>query len=263
MNLRIISIVLFLAASVTLAAQTEGKLNHTDSQGRKQGRWVSTYPDGTIRYEGFFRDDIPVGELRRYYENGTLWSLLEYSGDGNTVMAAIYYPNGFIASRGKFVNRKKEGKWLFFSPRIEGYLFNEEEYSEDRRNGLSVKYYPDSTIAEIRHYADDMRHGEWTMFRESGALMLRANHSYGILEGRYEVFFENGKPEMAGEYRNNLREGKWFIYGDDGTVRFEIDYFEGTALNRDLDIYETEYIEEIEAKYRGKIADPETSGEIW
>lgn len=259
----IISFCLLLAASAVLTAQTGESVNQTDRQGRKQGRWITTYPNENILYEGFFVDDVPAGEMKRYYEDETLMSVMDYDNDGKTVMATIYYPNGFIASKGRYVNRMKEGKWLFYSPRIEGYLFNEEEYTGNMKNGLSVKYYPDSTTAERIYYLNDIRHGEWIMYRENGTLMLKAGYSGGKLNGKYEVFFENGKPEMAGEYKNGLREGAWFIYKDDGTIRFEIEYLAGTPKNRDLDIYETEYIEEIEAKYKGKIADPETSGEIW
>ena len=40
-------------------------------------------------YDGFFKDDHPVGEFKRYYEDNTLKSVLIYSDDGKE--ADAYY----------------------------------------------------------------------------------------------------------------------------------------------------------------------------
>ena len=263
MYLRITAACLLAALSVLADAQTDTQVNRTDEKGKKQGPWIRKYPNGNIQYEGYFRDDHPVGEFKRYLEDNTLWALLVYSDDGREALATMFHPNGYVASRGKYVDQKKEGKWYFFSYRIENYRFNEEEYSANLKNGISIKYYPDSTIAEKISYLNDVKHGEWVLYRESGALMLRTSYVNGRLDGRYEAFFENGNPEFTGEYKNDLKEGLWHIYKEDGSVRFRIDYFAGTPKNRDLDIYETEYIDAVEAKYKGKIPDPERTGNVW
>jgi hypothetical protein len=39
------------------------QVNHTDAKGRKQGAWVKTYESGKKRYEGAFKDDVPVGHF--------------------------------------------------------------------------------------------------------------------------------------------------------------------------------------------------------
>ena len=122
MNLKIFTIASFLAISAIASCQTETEINKTDQQGRKQGHWIKKYPNENIMYDGFFKDDHPVGEFRRYYENKTLKSLLIYSSDGTEADATIYHPNGNISSKGKYINQMKEGKWQFFSAFINGYL---------------------------------------------------------------------------------------------------------------------------------------------
>ena len=82
-----------------------------------------------VMYDGFFKDDHPVGEFKRYYENNTLKSLLIFREDGKEADATIYHPNGYISSKGKYINQMKEGKWKFFSAIYNGYLISEELYS--------------------------------------------------------------------------------------------------------------------------------------
>ena len=79
MNLKIIISASLIAISSIALCQTETSINQTDSRGRKQGHWIKKYPDQTILYEGYFKDDHPVGEFRRYYEDKTLKSVLQFS----------------------------------------------------------------------------------------------------------------------------------------------------------------------------------------
>src|SRR5665811_1832943 len=148
MNLKIFTIVCFLAVSVIATCQTDSQINKTDQQGRKQGHWIKRYPNENILYDGFFKDDHPVGEFKRFFENQSLKSILLYSSDGREAKATIYHPNGNISSKGTYIVQMKEGKWQFFSEFINGYLICEEYYSGNLKNGPSLKFYPDSTVAE-------------------------------------------------------------------------------------------------------------------
>lgn len=260
--MRLFLSLLLIISSPGIMAQSGQMINNTDAEGRKQGKWIKEYPDGNILYEGSFKDDKPSGEFKRYYTDGTLQSLLVYSENGDEAAAAIYYPNGFIASKGRYVNKAKEGKWQFFSFVAEEILISEEEYSKGVRNGLSINYYPDRMVAVKQYYSNGVRHGEFLKYHNSGSVNLKASYVKGKLDGSFEAYFENGNPELNGQYKGDLKEGTWLIYKEDGTLRFKIEYAAGVAKNRDLDIYETEYIETLE-KNRVEINDPEKTGEIW
>ena len=66
-------------ADEELVEQIEkGELNVTDEDGLKQGKWTKVYPNGTMAYEVYFENDKPVGEYKRYHENGKLSSVLTY-----------------------------------------------------------------------------------------------------------------------------------------------------------------------------------------
>ena len=210
-------------------------------------------------YEGFFKNDHPVGEFRRFYENNTLKSLLVYTDNGTIADATIYHPNGNISSKGRYINQKKEGKWQFFSSFTEGYLISEENYSGNSRNGLSLKFYPDSTVAEKVNYVNDLRQGECIQYYPNGAVCLKSNYLNNQLNGKYEVWFETGNIQFSGQYKNNTRDGLWYIYTKDGILKYKLEYMYGVTKNRQLDIDESDYLDLLE-KNKGKIPDPEKTG---
>lgn len=159
MNFRIFITACLLIISAIASGQSDLGINQTDKQGKKQGHWIKKYPNENIMYEGFFKDDHPIGELKRYNENKSLKSVLIYSTDGRVATASIFHPNGRIAATGNYIDQKKDGKWQFFSDVFDKYLISEEFYSTNKKNGFSVKYFPDSRIAETLIYVNDLKHG--------------------------------------------------------------------------------------------------------
>lgn len=241
--------------------QNGNEINKTDLQGMKQGHWIKKYPNENVLYDGYFKNDHPVGEFKRYFEDEKLKSVLIYNSDGTEATATIYHPNGFIASVGKYVNQKKEGRWQFFSSITKGYLVCEELYSNNLKNGPSLKFYPDSTLAENVIYKNDIKQGEWIQYYPGGSICLKSNYVNGKLNGKFEVWFENGRIQYAGQYKNDSRDGMWYLYKIDGTIKYKIEYHDGITLDRQLDIDESENLDLLE-KNKGKIADPEKTGII-
>jgi|WetSurMetagenome_2_1015567.scaffolds.fasta_scaffold00357_19 antitoxin component YwqK of YwqJK toxin-antitoxin module len=261
MNLKILTIISLSAISAIAVSQTDASLNRTDPQGNKQGHWIKKYPNQVVMYDGFFKDNKPVGEFKRYYENSTILSVLIFNEAGTEAQATIYHPNGFVASKGKYINQKKEGKWQFFSAFINGYLICEEYYSGNMKNGLSVKMYTDSTVAEKINYINDVKQGEWTQYYPDGTICLKSTYLNGKINGKFEVWYENGKKQFSGQYVNETREGSWYIYNDEGTLKYKLEYTGGITNDRQLDIDESDYMDFLE-KNKGKIADPEKTGII-
>jgi len=69
---------LVLGTSLYVAAQSPPLVNQTDAGNLKQGYWERYYPNGKPMYQGYFRDDVPVGEMKRYYESGNLQAILDH-----------------------------------------------------------------------------------------------------------------------------------------------------------------------------------------
>jgi antitoxin component YwqK of YwqJK toxin-antitoxin module len=261
MNIKLIIIPLLSLISAVAICQTATDLNKSDQLGRKQGHWIKKNPDNTILYDGFFKDDHPVGEFKRYDENNVLKSVLIFSEDGKSADASIYHPNGFIASKGKYINQIKEGRWQFFSSIVNGYMICVEIYKSNKRNGPSQKFYIGGKIAELTNYVNDLRQGEWTQYNVDGSVCLRSSYKNGMLDGKYELWGENGKLELSGQYKNDSREGTWLIYKSDGSLRYKVEYIDGITKDKQLDIDLSDYMDLLE-KNKGKIADPEKTGVI-
>ena len=263
MNYKILAICICILLSVPCLSQSgQAALNQTDKDGKKQGHWIKKYPNGNILYDGYFVNDKPSGEFKRFYEDKPLKSVLIFSKDGTEARATLYYPNGLVASTGKYVNQLKEGKWRFFSVTSNDILISEVEYSVDKKNGPVVKYYSEGKVAEKLFYKNDLKHGECLKYYPDGTLTLKTNYINGKLDGKFEAFFENGRLEMLGQYKDNLREGQWIIYNKDGSLRFKTEYVSGVPDNRNIDIYQSAYIDSLE-RNKVRIADPEKTGEIW
>jgi len=261
MNLKIITIASLLAISPMATCQTETEINKTDQQGRKQGHWIKKYPNKSVSYNGFFKDNHPVGEFRRYSEDNTLKSILIYDDNGTEAEATIYHMNGYISSKGKYINQMKEGKWQFFSISINGCLICEEYYSGNLKNGPSIIFYPDSTVAEKITYINDIEQGEWVQYYPNGSICLKSNYLNGKINGRFEVWFENGQIEFSGQYKNNARDGLWYIYNKDGALKYKFEYLAGIIKDRQLNIDESDFLDFLE-KNMGRITDPEKTGVI-
>jgi antitoxin component YwqK of YwqJK toxin-antitoxin module len=261
MNLKIIAIAFLLAISAMAACQPEAEINKTDQQGRKQGHWIKKYPNQSVMYDGIFKDDHPIGEFKRFYEDKKLKSVLNYNDDGTEATAIIYHPNGYVSSKGKYVNQLKEGKWQFFSMDLDGYLICEEIYSKNLRNGPSLKFYPDGKLSETLNYVNDIKDGEWIQYYANGSQCLKSIYVKGKINGKFEVWFENGKIEFSGHYKNDLKEGLWYIYKKDGTLKYKIEYQAGYTKDRQMDIDESDFLDSLELN-KGKIADPEKTGVI-
>lgn len=244
------------AVHVSVFGQHDADVNVVDSDGRRQGRWVRYYEHGTVMYDGRFRDGYPDGLFVRFYGNGMRQSELAYSDSGTVADAVIYHPNGFVAARGRYVNRMKVGEWEFYSRFSDGYVMVREWYEDNMRNGVSVKMYEDGVVAERITYRNDTASGEWTKFYNSGSINLRTNVVDGMVDGRFEAWFDNGQLQFSGMYVNDRREGRWLIYGRDGALRYELNYSGGVTTDRGMDVDVDGYLDALE-RDAGKIPDPE------
>jgi antitoxin component YwqK of YwqJK toxin-antitoxin module len=262
MNLRNALIFFLLMMQLISFSQSADTINKTDNNGMKQGHWIKKYPNGHVQYNGYFKDNHPVGSFSRYFANDTLQSVLIYSSDGKEALATTYHQNGFIASKGKFVNQLKEGKWEFFSVSTNGFVVGEEEYKANIRNGISLKYYTGNTVAEKVLYISDVRNGEWIQYFPNGVTCLKGIYNSGKLHGPFEVFFDNGKPQYTGQYKEDMRDGIWKIFNYDGSLKYKIEYKSGVAGISEMTKKESDYLDALE-KNKGKIADPEKTGTIW
>lgn len=238
-------------------------VNQTDANGLKQGKWIKKFDNGNTLYEGTFRDNKPVGEFKRYYISGKLISVLNYHEEDDIVDAVFYHPNEYLAARGSYNNKNKEGKWTFYSAKKKDCIICIEHYSNNKKEGLSTKYHLNGNIAEELIYVNNQKHGEWKQYFTDGVCCIKSNYTNNKVNGKFETFHPDSSKEIVGRYVNDVREGDWQFFNDDGTLKRTIKYNKGIAENNsELIEEETRYLDMLE-KNGGKIKDPEKTGVVW
>ncbi|MBK9392312.1 MAG: hypothetical protein IPN68_19780 [Bacteroidetes bacterium] len=213
-------------------------------------------------YDGYFRDNYPEGEFKRYNQYGTLKSVLFYNNNGREADAKIYHPNGYIAAKGRYIDMKKEGLWQFYSEFTEGYIVSEETYSGNMRHGKSVKLYPDGTVAEKMNFVNDTAQGEWIKYFPDGSVSLKSAFLNGRINGKFAAWFDNHILQFSGEYVNDKRNGTWLINEKNGSLKYKIVYDNGVTNDHQMDIDSSDYLDSLEVN-KGRIPDPEKTGNIW
>lgn len=229
--------------------------NQRDASGRKQGYWEAVDRSGKLVYTGYFKDDKPVGEMKRYHPAGGVRVIMVYDNKSEKARARFFWQNGELAAEGNYINTKKDSVWLYYSyySKTVSYRIT---YTSGLRNGVSHGFYPNGQIAEEIHWNNDKKNGVWQQFFNNGRLKLSSSYENDQLEGPFTAYYPDGKKESEGVYRNGLPSGKWMHYDNNGTVMSGIEYENGQIINvEELEATEREFFKKIEAQ-KDRIPEP-------
>lgn len=78
------------------------------------GDYIDKYPNGVIKFNGFFRFGERHGQWMAFYENGIKWSECFYDKGKKHGATMVYYPNGKLQYSGWFKNDLKDSLWFFY-----------------------------------------------------------------------------------------------------------------------------------------------------
>jgi antitoxin component YwqK of YwqJK toxin-antitoxin module len=246
--------ILYILLLVPFLSVAQENLNQTDANGLRQGLWKRNYPNGRMMYEGFFTNDKPVGEWKRYHENGALRAILVHSENSDSVSAQLFDIAGKPAAEGTYINEQKAGKWQYFSV---GRKISEEEFDNGVKSGVSRIYYPSGELLEESEWKNDQKEGRYRAFYQTGKPFLECTYENNLRNGFCVTYFPSGAMEVDAFYQNDLPHGEWKYYTENEELRFTLIYDEGALLNPEV-LYEqeTKQLDELERKGKS-IADPE------
>jgi antitoxin component YwqK of YwqJK toxin-antitoxin module len=222
----------FLTALVLVAhwalAQPPLAPNSMDAQGRKQGAWSKTWPNGQLRYTGQFKDDRPVGEFKHFNDRGKIETVQQHAGDGIISRARHFYPDGSLMATGKYVRQQKDSTWNYYM--ADGQLKKVERYAAGHLHGEQVTYYPGGQMAEREQRVNGEMHGPSMSWFPDGKLKSEATYEKGEAEGRMVFYYPKGNREIEGNLVNGDRDGTWIYYNADGTIQLQILYARGQVV---------------------------------
>lgn len=210
-------------------AQPPADLNQTDMQGRKQGTWSKTWPNGKTRYMGQFSDDKPWGTFRHYGDDGALATVQHYAPDGVTSRATHYHPNGQVMAIGKYIGQQKDSTWNYFD--ANGRPQSVERYTNGKLEGERTVYHDNGQVAESTTFKAGVQHGPWRQFFASGKPKAKAEFVNGEAEGTMLWYYPDGGKEIEGKTVNGQRDGVWIYYNEDGTIQLTMAYKMGELVN--------------------------------
>lgn len=229
------------------------RINRTDNKGLKQGEWKDFYPNGTIKNERTFKNDL----LHGYYR--------EYDNRGKLVMTMLYDSGSIVRSRVEdetdieIANRYDQSGRLIYS----GPLRNKvpvgihREYSVDGKI-TNAFIYNDNGIKISEGIVDEAgnRNGRWKDFSQDGKLAAEGQYIDNRRTGTWKFYNSLEKPEQTGSYNNGRPDGLWKWYYENGALLREEEYFQGQR-----DGSYTEYSVSGEIIAQGTFTDGEANGE--
>jgi len=227
------------------------KVNQVDNKGRKQGVWKKIYQNGTTAYECKFKDDKPVGEYKRYHENGQVNALMMYDNKGYA-SAKIFDEDGNLVAEGFYSGKDKDSTWKYYT--IKKQLMAQESYKKGKKHGYSIVYGFDGNVYTHTRFIDGLENGIRKKYFPGAILKTEEKVTDGKLNGYCIIYNEDGTLAIKGNYKDNLKHGVWTYQG---TKKKEIEYVMGKAKNQDiLDSMETKQLNDYD-KQKDKFANPE------
>jgi antitoxin component YwqK of YwqJK toxin-antitoxin module len=228
-------------------------VNKIDKNGRKQGFWKKVYPNGVVAYEVYFKDDKPTGTHKRYHENGKLMAKMVFDGNGEWADAELFNDNGELVAKGKYQNKLRQGKWLFFKGKIK---VAEESYTLGKKNGPSKTFYENGKVSEEKNWENDIENGVWRQYYLNGKVKLETRIDNGVRNSVYYTYHTNGQFEVKGRYKEDHMDGEWIYYDEKGGEVHRITYDMGKTDQQDeLDKKQNEALKKLEQN-KGRLKDP-------
>ncbi len=219
-------------AMIPLHGFPQESINKKDAAGMRQGKWIKSDSAGHKVYEGQFKDNIPQGTFKYYFQSGAIKAISIFSEDGKSTNTTTYFPNGKKNAEGKYVNEKREGLWRFFSEFDES-LVSEEMYTSGMKNGPAKIYFAEKTVAEVITWRDGLKEGTWIQYFDDGTVKLQGSYKNDLKNGPIIVFYPTGQKFNTGQYLNDFPDGKWLTYDLDGKLLSTDIYDHGILIKTD------------------------------
>lgn len=250
-----------IAALLSLVIFVNGQenndtLNKVDSKGLKHGYWKKEVKD-TLKYEGRFNHGVPTGLfLYYYYPEKTIKTRMEYSSNGTIAKSTSYFPNTEKLAEGTYINKQKEGLWLFYDGY--GHVISKDYFKNGQKHGICKSYYQDGKILEYAEYSNGKKNGKWIVYFKDSVPRYSVQAVNDVLEGKAIYYHPNGLTYEVGEYKKGLRDGEWKMYDTEGKPILNAIYSEGrfvskTVFQKDKDPETLQQKDsELEIKNKGK-----------
>ena len=200
------------------------RINRMDNNGLKQGDWKEFYPNGGIKSEKTFKDDLMHG----YYK--------EYDIRGKLVLTMLYENGAIVKSRVEdepdieIVNKHdQDGKLIYSGPyRNKIPVGVHREYGKDGKV-TNAFIYNDNGLLLSEGLVDEAGkyNGKWKDLYSNGKVQAEGHYTDSRRTGQWKFYNTSEKIEQTGSYNNGRPDGLWNWYYETGAILREEEYFQG------------------------------------
>lgn len=145
-------------------------LNRVDDHGLLQGEWYHTFPDGTYKCSGSYKDGRKDGHWEKCFENGALRYRIELRDGYLDGPATFYYPNGALRESGSFRRGLRHGVFTGYDP--VGRMVRVEHFRAGYSHG-PLALYKGGTLVGEGNTVRDRRKGTWRFAYDDATLVVR------------------------------------------------------------------------------------------
>jgi antitoxin component YwqK of YwqJK toxin-antitoxin module len=224
--------------TLSVSYSQEVKLNQYDKKNKKTGSWIGYHDNSNAkRYTGQFLAGIPKDVFNYYAIEGHLSAIVNFINDSIS-SSEMYFDNGNIMAKGKFINKMKQGKWYTYSRY--GDLLNVFNFNVGAMQGKQYLYYPANTetnqvkLMEEYNCEKGLKNGKWKQYFKLGTIKSEGFYEMGTKEGVFTYYFLNGSVDTKGLYRNNKKHGPWLYYDGENKNMKKISYNNGKVIENKI-----------------------------
>lgn len=227
--------ILLLLSTFIISAQ-DAKKNQLNKKNQKIGDWIGYHKENnTIRYNGSFIEDRPVGLFTYFAKEGHLSAKVNFINDSLS-SSEMYFDNGYVMAKGKFIKQMKQGKWFTYSRT--GILLNVFNFDRGAMEGTQYLYYPADEetnsvkIMEEYNCINGLKNGSWKQYFKLGRVKSEGNYSMGKRNGIFIYYFADGTIDTKGNFKNDLKDGNWFFYDGEKSNMKKVTYKKGNLIEK-------------------------------
>lgn len=250
-NGMIISLVYYHNGYVT----DKEEINRRDKNGLKQGIWREFYPDGKVKKEEVYLNDVLDGFYKEFDEKGGMMLLLNYNKGNLVIDTEAEEEEIDVEIRNEYDNENRLISSGAFRNNIPVGIHR--RYDQNGNvTGSNIYNDAGKIVSEGIIDVEGKRSGEWKDYYPDGKLRATGNYIDNLRSGKWTFYYHNGRIEQQGEYIKGKENGIWTWYYDNGNIWREESYFNGKE-----DGVMMEYSENQKLITKGDWVDGEREGE--
>lgn len=206
----------------------------TNSDGLKNGSYVTYYENGQKRSEGKYENDKQTGFWITWFENGNKSSEGKFDQGLQSGEWKFYHKNGKLQQINHYKNNKSEGEFIDFDEN--GVKTRMGNCINGLLNGKSYEYYPDGKISSELTYKDHKPFGPFIEYFPSGNFRAKGTWNDTVMVGDYFVYdsIDNSNYRKYFFYDNNISSDTGLVYKNNKLVQYRIYDADGNSKYVDI-----------------------------